>query len=393
MLSAVQAASARLRAGGAEADRLWALSDAEVGSVLDTLECLRRAAEAQQVAVVAEARTRGLGTAAGLGPVDWARHAAPEMSTGHAATLQTVAIACQDHRLADLATAVETGAVSLPKAAPLARFHTATRSVADPAQLAADTAILIANAPHLSENELATAIRHTTALLRPERDAEHLEARRRAARALHKTTGPAGMSTYRLVLDREGAAIVDAAIDPLARPQRHPDGGGPGSDSTGSDSSDIDRGGPGSAAAGAAGLDLRTPAARRADALLAVIGRGVSSPGQAPKTAKAALVVTLDYATLTGHLTGSPGPCANCGTAPARPTGAVLTLGQELLTPGTVRRLACDADIIPVVLGTDSEVLDVGRTKRLVPPSDPARGLAPGRRLHLPRLHDPSTVE
>ena len=31
-----------------------------------------------------------------------------------------------------------------------------------------------------------------------------------------------------------------------------------------------------------------------------------------------------------------------------------------------MRRLACDAGILPAVLGTDSEVLDVGRTQRLV---------------------------
>ncbi|TNU73344.1 DUF222 domain-containing protein [Miniimonas arenae] len=33
----------------------------------------------------------------------------------------------------------------------------------------------------------------------------------------------------------------------------------------------------------------------------------------------------------------------------------------------SVRRLACDADLVPVVLGTDSRVLDLGRTHRLVP--------------------------
>ena len=36
------------------------------------------------------------------------------------------------------------------------------------------------------------------------------------------------------------------------------------------------------------------------------------------------------------------------------------------LTPSVVRRLACDADLIPAVLGTHSEVLDVGRLHRLV---------------------------
>lgn len=371
VLSAARAAAAALTAAGGETSRLWALSDAEVGAALDVLDDVRRAAEARQVAVVVEARSRGLGTVAGLGPVDWAIHAAPGLSTGHAATLQAVATACEDTRLADLAAAVESGAVSLRKAAQLARFHVAARGVADPAQLAADTAILIANAPHLTEKELAIAIRHTAALLRPEHDTEHLEARRRAARTLHKTAGPAGMSTYRLVLDPEGAAILDAAIDPLARPRRHSDGGGV--DTTGVTASTrvTDSTGVTDDARRAGGVesDLRSAAARRADALLAIVGRGVSSPGETPKTARAAVVVTLDYATLAGQLTGSGGGCPDCGAAPTRPTGAALTLGRELLSPGTVRRLACEADIIPMVLGTDSEVLDVGRTRRLVPPA------------------------
>ncbi len=38
----------------------------------------------------------------------------------------------------------------------------------------------------------------------------------------------------------------------------------------------------------------------------------------------------------------------------------------EGLSATTVRRLACDAEIIPAVLGTQSQVLDVGRTSRLV---------------------------
>jgi hypothetical protein len=44
---------------------------------------------------------------------------------------------------------------------------------------------------------------------------------------------------------------------------------------------------------------------------------------------------------------------------------ATTTLGEDL-DPATVRRLACDADIIPGVLGADGSVLDVGRAQRLV---------------------------
>ena len=39
------------------------------------------------------------------------------------------------------------------------------------------------------------------------------------------------------------------------------------------------------------------------------------------------------------------------------------------LPPDVIRRLACDAEVIPAVYGTRSEVLDVGRTHRLVTPA------------------------
>ena len=41
------------------------------------------------------------------------------------------------------------------------------------------------------------------------------------------------------------------------------------------------------------------------------------------------------------------------------------TYDGQLLPPATVRRLACDADIIPIVLDGDGSVVDVGRAKRL----------------------------
>jgi hypothetical protein len=39
------------------------------------------------------------------------------------------------------------------------------------------------------------------------------------------------------------------------------------------------------------------------------------------------------------------------------------------LAPATVRRLACDADIVPIVLGGAGEVLDEGRARRLATPA------------------------
>jgi hypothetical protein len=46
------------------------------------------------------------------------------------------------------------------------------------------------------------------------------------------------------------------------------------------------------------------------------------------------------------------------------------TLGDgTTLTPGATRRLACNAAIIPAVFGGESEVVDLGRTKRLFTPA------------------------
>ncbi|MHB8188741.1 MAG: HNH endonuclease signature motif containing protein, partial [Dermatophilaceae bacterium] len=49
--------------------------------------------------------------------------------------------------------------------------------------------------------------------------------------------------------------------------------------------------------------------------------------------------------------------------------GAGTTLTGQVLSPQSVRKLACDAAIIPMVLGSQGQPLDVGRTKRLVTPA------------------------
>lgn len=61
------------------------------------------------------------------------------------------------------------------------------------------------------------------------------------------------------------------------------------------------------------------------------------------------VMVTVDHATLAEQL-GSSG---------------VATIDDQQLSAAAVRRLACTANIIPVVLGGNSEILDLGRTRRL----------------------------
>ncbi len=118
--------------------------------------------------------------------------------------------------------------------------------------------------------------------------------------------------------------------------------------------------------------DVRTPGKRRADALVRLVetaanvldGTASRPVGEIGGTAK--LVVTLDYDTLLARLQGTGHlDVADHASAPTYLPGVGRTSDGQLLDAGTLRRLACDADVIPMVLGGACEPLDVGRAKRL----------------------------
>ncbi|SCE70890.1 HNH endonuclease [Micromonospora coriariae] len=141
----------------------------------------------------------------------------------------------------------------------------------------------------------------------------------RAVRDRHLTINEQTDGRLRLsgILDTETAAALRAAIDPLTSP-------------TGLD-------------------DARTPGQRRHDALADVCRLALRTgelPGNGGDLAQ--VVVTTSYDELTRQL----------GTG-------VLDIGPHL-TPEAVRRLACDASILPAALGSTGQVLDVGRQRRLI---------------------------
>ena len=94
-----------------------------------------------------------------------------------------------------------------------------------------------------------------------------------------------------------------------------------------------------------------TPEQRRADALVAMILDNAEGR-RAPKVGgdRPRVVVTVDYGRLL-----------------ADAAAAGLIGDGEPLSAGDLRRLCCDADLLPAVLGGPSTVLDVGRDARLVP--------------------------
>ncbi len=103
-------------------------------------------------------------------------------------------------------------------------------------------------------------------------------------------------------------------------------------------------------------MDPRDHGARLWDALITTAQHALAtevvpdSHGARPR-----VTVTTSLEVLRGQI-----DWATLGSA------ASLTEDGLDLTPATIRRLACDADIIPVALGGRGEVLDVGRTHRLV---------------------------
>ncbi|HKX66596.1 MAG TPA: DUF222 domain-containing protein, partial [Intrasporangium sp.] len=290
---------------------------------------LRAQHEVMLVNVLAELQDRGETPPGGLSVTDWLRSLDPTLSAGQAKDYVTVARAVTRPRWAELAARVTMGHVTVAKAARIIEFEQRTERVADPGEVDTAVAELLDRAPELIAEDFTGLVRHHTEQVRPPRDedADRLDAGRRASRGLW--FGPpsrTGMVTMRGVLDPEAAATIKSAVDPLSVPcpvkDRH------GHTIT---------------------ADPRTPAKRRADALLEVVQRGVAAADGLPVTDKAKLVVTVAHDVLAGQ---------------ARGTG--LAMSGDVLSIGTVRRLACDAGIIPMVLGTAGEPLDVGRTRRLV---------------------------
>ncbi len=346
----------------------WRLSDADVTDGLSVVGRLRQALETAEVTLAREGVARGLPEEGAWTAQDWVARAegarAPTPEQRHVARVVRVArsarvtpdgedpLVVPDEAVCrpvgddgagprEVCAAFVGGDLPLTKTDQLLRFNTQLTPLVDADELAGEVGVLLEGARDetfadpkggeptrvhgLTEKELATAITLAGRLLKPVKELDDEDRRARKGRSLTKGPGPAGLSTYKLTLDPEGAAILDAAIEALAEPVTGPNGE----------------------------PDERSAARRRADALLEVISRGVSSPGEAPKTAKAQVLVTISLSALQDE--------TGCG-------GGVAANG-EVLSPSTVRRMACDAGIIPVVLGDRGEVLELGRAVRWFTPA------------------------
>ena len=202
---------------------------------------------------------------------------------------------------------------------------------------------LLDEAGRLHATDLAKTARHLIHVVDPEgterRAEQDLERQDRAAhlnRFLAITEDGAGGVRLRGRGTVEDGAKIKAALLPLTKPQPT---AAQTSDQDGVDCGDAE--------------DVRDHGARLWDALVGTCEHALATdlPPDA-HGARPRIAVTTSLDALKGKIDWT----------------TICDDGSEL-SPSAVRRLACDADIIPVALGTRGEVLDVGRAHRLVTPA------------------------
>ena len=315
------------RAGvAAAASLLTGLGDAvvlvgndDLGPFLREVDDLSRQMEAARVALLAEALSRGVvATSDSPSAAAWVIQWAPTFRAGGAAALVTVAHATRSVRNTALASAVLGARVGVRNAAvalgEMDKLGPRLRDEAMPAVWEGFVQVATDHGP----KEIRGLRERLIAAHGHEGEFQRRQDQLKDRVSLSAPFDDDGMAEYRLRLDPEGKEVLEAILGTLSAPSPTPDC-----------------------------PDLRSADQRRGDALVAICRRATAAGARTPSAPKAAvwLMVGLD-----GLTTG---------------LGAGYTLNGAPLAIETIRKMACDAMIIPVVMGGKSEVLDVGRVKRL----------------------------
>lgn len=347
---------------------LWAgRSPVELLDTVRACEVLRSTVDAVELAVVAEIEATNAATVQG-----WA-------STTDYVTAVTGGLTGAGRRLLALARAVTsdravTGAALA--AGDLSRVQAEVvvaavdRLPVDPPLRDAAERLLLELARDHDATDLTAAGRRVVERLDPDgtdrRDEAALQREERAAhRSRFLSISQDGIGGVR-VKGRgtvEDAAHLTAVLFSLAAPQPTSQPGACGGAGAGGGAS-VSCGVPDCAHDG---RDPRDHGARMWDALieatrlLAATEVLPTSHGTRPRVS-----VMIDYHALATSVRTSLGTGLGASLGASLGVGTIDTGGT--LSAAAVRTLACDAEILPFVLGSRSQILDVGRTSRLVTP-------------------------
>ncbi len=321
-------------------------SGSELAELMGVVDDVAAHAAAARVTITAEAVNRGQVAEEGTNPHAWVRDHAPSLRQGGAAAVAKIAVA-----VTPPASHWRPEGAEVDPQSPLGMVWAGVRDGSvSPSLATAVLGELDRLVPLLREEATATV---TTALLdlgrtwgpammrrlRPRLLAEHglagvlddvQERLAPAARLSSPFVESGDLTQYQLLMTPEQAAALEAAIGPLSAPAPNEETGE---------------------------RDLRPAQQRRVEALTEVCRRSSAADADASGGADGAagspsavhvLIPLSDLQARTG-----------CGeVAGSTATGTVLS-------PEVLRRVACEADLIPHVLGTAGEDLDLGRVVRL----------------------------
>ncbi|MBC9732838.1 HNH endonuclease signature motif containing protein [Nocardioides marmotae] len=313
---------------------LWSMSDEDVETTLLEAEKLRAQADALALRLVAEADRRHAGERSGATDTAswWAHRTRQErrVAKGKARLAESL------DRHEPTAAALVEGAISVDHARVITScVDRLPEDLEDPTVPARAEQHLLDEAAHLDPKTLAVLAKHVLTVVAPEigeaRDAAALEREEREARAAAwLTMCPDGKGSVRgkFSIPELHAAMLHKTLLAYAAPKHQAATKDPKPDA-------------------AEEIERRPSPERMGDAFCELLERLPTD--QLPKLGglNATVVVTLDLDSLTGGL--APG---------------VLDDGS-VISAATARRLACEAGLIPAVLDTRSELLDLGRKTRL----------------------------
>jgi hypothetical protein len=298
---------------------LWSLSAAEVGQLVVAVERIGRRVSAAQVAVLAQADRSGVADQTGASSTAVWLHNVADLPVGVGrarlalhralATRPVVSAAFGSGDIGlEAATAVCCAIDTLPGGVPAALYTQIEQLLVDTARDEGTKAVV--------QRAMEIADRFD-----PD-EFERQEAGNRNERWLKLIRQHDGSVKLRGVLDKESAALAMAVLDPLSAPLPTVDGV----------------------------PDTRLPERRYADAFLQLCQLATPTlpevRGERPH-----MFVTTTLESLQRQIGSALGSLE----------------GGYLISKGALRRIACDANVIPVVLGSAGQPLDIGRSTRIVP--------------------------
>src|SRR5665647_164034 len=291
--------------------QLWRTGNDGFAGIAAAMDALAVQVDCARVGLVQEVETRGVvDQPPSPSATDWLLAHCFHLEPADAARTVDLARLCAQPRNQVMAAAVSGGTVTLRKAMTALRQLAQVEHHLEPGKREEALASLTQMAQTGYDRHVITIGRTLMSLVGAERSLERNETALRALSSLRLAPLENGMIRVSGQLDPEAGAVLTAALDPLSAPNP--------TDANG-------------------GRDPRPPERRRAEALIEICRRAAAAGGAAPTTTKAQIVITIDHDTLADAV-----------------RGAGRTLAGEVLSPGAIRKLACEGAITPMILGSQS---------------------------------------